>query len=167
MAPRCWHHPSWVALWQMLPASVGWGAPWGRDGEDVHIHGDTLVYTYLYMCTCLCVSSIKTAVHLVVLVCTLIWLNKTFVLQSMWNQGISKDSVCGSSAVVVVSWDLKKSCINQRWKAITTAWKLKHLWEAVVYSALFVYFVWEINLAILVLDLCMPFIQMLIHYTKS
>lgn len=73
----------------------------GRAGEDVHIRGDTLMYTYMYMCTCLCVSSTKTAVHLVGLVCTLIWLNKTFVLPSTWNQGIDKDSVCGSSAVVV------------------------------------------------------------------
>lgn len=50
------------------------------------------MYTYIYMCTCLYVSSIKTTVRLVVLVCTLIWLNKTFVLQSMWSQGIDKDS---------------------------------------------------------------------------
>lgn len=83
------------------PWSVGWGAPWGRVGQDVHIPGDTLMYTYIYMCTCLCVSSIKTTVHLVVLVCTLIWLNKTFVFWSMWSQGMDTDSVCGSSAVLV------------------------------------------------------------------
>lgn len=63
--------------------------------------GDILMYTYMYMCTCLCVSSVKTTVHSVVLVCTLSSLSKTFVLRSLWSQGIDRDSVCGSSAVVV------------------------------------------------------------------
>lgn len=148
------------------PASVGWGAPWGRAREDVHTRGDSLMYTYMYVCTCLYVSSIKTAVHLDVLVCTLIWLNKTFVPRSMWSQGMDKDFV-GVQLLYWISWDQMESCINQRWQAATTAWKLKHLQDEVVYSALCVYFVWGINLAILVLDLCMPFIQNLIHYTES
>lgn len=102
IVPRCWDHPSWMALWQMLPASAGWGFPWGRAREDVPIGGDTLMYTCMYMCTCLYVSSIKTTAHLVVLVCTLVQnVHKTCVVWSMWSQGMDKDSVCGSSAVVV------------------------------------------------------------------
>lgn len=74
--------------------SAGWGFPWGRAGEDVPIGGDTLMYTCMYMCTCLYVSSIKTTAHLVVLVGTLVQnVHKTCVVWSMWSQGMDKDSV--------------------------------------------------------------------------
>lgn len=159
----------WMSSWQMLNASVGLGAPvaeWGC--VCLHMCVCMYIYPYLYthICTCVYVSDIENTVHLVVLVYALIRLDKTFVLCTE-SRNWARNQLVNVEWLWWIFWEQKKSCINQRWQAAIKAWKLKHLWEAVVYSALFVYFVWEINLAILVLDLCIPFIRMLICCYKS
>lgn len=81
-----------MALGQMLNASVGQGAPCEQSvGGVVFTYVEIHIHTHInvYICTCLYVSNIKNTVHLVVLVYTLIWLNKTIVLQSTWNEGLS------------------------------------------------------------------------------
>lgn len=98
-------HSCWLALWQMLNASVGLGAAWGRVRgyvfTYVEIHICTRIYLYMHICICLYVSNVKNTVHLVVLVYTLIWLNKTLFFKVYGIRQSSKDSVCKSSAVVV------------------------------------------------------------------